>query len=331
MPQPPASGWWERWWVAPRPGTGSARWSAWPCRWGCWACSPASSWVLHLSTLALDGSSARASRHTRGQPDPLRGSGAARARAAGLPRWPTGRCSATRSPLAPGSPSGSSSSPPTAESPLRSRAGERRGRLGVTAASRRSGASGSSPSAVLLVGLLGEREDGLAAALLAALLFTVQMRIAVSRARPGKACVMSRLASLSTKAKVFLALGLYLGITSRPDPDPRERGQERGVPAAERVLPRPLDRRSTSRASTSRSTRPSSTCSSRAVADDRDDDLHREPDAARAEQDPDGGRARLRPDAQQHHRRQPRRGHEDGEPLVPVASRASSSSSGSRT
>ena len=37
-------------------------------------------------------------------------------------------------------------------------------------------------------------------------------------------------------------------------------------------------------------------------ADDRRDDLGRQPDAAGAEQGPDGGRARLRPHPQQHHR-----------------------------
>lgn len=53
-------------------------------------------------------------------------------------------------------------------------AGERRTAMGVTAMSSL-GRVWMVALAVLLVGLLGEREDGLAAALLSALLFTVQL------------------------------------------------------------------------------------------------------------------------------------------------------------
>ena len=57
--------------------------------------------------------------------------------------------------------------------------GSRQGAMGWVAR-RRSAASGWSSLAILLVGLLGEREDGLAAAVLAAILFTVHFAAAAS-------------------------------------------------------------------------------------------------------------------------------------------------------
>jgi len=60
-------------------------------------------------------------------------------------------------------------------------AGERRNAVGVKAASTL-GRAWFVAACVLLVGLLGEREDGLAAAVLAAVLFTAQLGgIALSR------------------------------------------------------------------------------------------------------------------------------------------------------
>lgn len=65
-------------------------------------------------------------------------------------------------------------------------AGERRRAVGVTAASAL-GRVWFVVICVLLVGVLGEREDGLAAAVLAAILFTAQMGgIAVSRMLSGE-------------------------------------------------------------------------------------------------------------------------------------------------
>jgi hypothetical protein len=64
-------------------------------------------------------------------------------------------------------------------------AGERRTAVGVTAASTL-GRAWFVALCVLLVGVLGDREDGLAAAVLAAILFTVQLGgIAISRMRSG--------------------------------------------------------------------------------------------------------------------------------------------------
>ena len=93
----------------------------------------------------------------------------------------------------------------------------------------------------------------------------------------------------------------------RPADRARQRGQERLLPAAERVQARPLDRNQ------HRRDRPldqqgRALPGPRERVDDRDHELHRQPHAAGAEQGPDGGRDRLRPDPQQHHRRQhPRR------------------------
>ena len=66
-------------------------------------------------------------------------------------------------------------------------AGERRAAVGVTAASTL-GRVWFVALCVLLVGVLGDREDGLAAAVLAAVLFTAQLAgIALSRLLAGEA------------------------------------------------------------------------------------------------------------------------------------------------
>jgi hypothetical protein len=65
-------------------------------------------------------------------------------------------------------------------------AGDRRAAMGVTAASTL-GRAWFVALCVLLVGVLGEREDGLAGAVLAAALFTAQLGgIALSRNREGE-------------------------------------------------------------------------------------------------------------------------------------------------
>ena len=173
-----------------------------------------------------------------------------------LADWPLLGYAAARRP---GSPSTRSSRSPTA--PRSRRCG---GRPAARARDRRrarpSAASGWSTLTILLVGLLGDREDGLAAAVLTLALVTVHLAcLALSEAALRGGAPMSK---LSTKAKVCIGVGLYLADHRAAGRDRRQRRQERRLPAPERVQARPLDRASTSAASTSRSTRPCSTCCS---------------------------------------------------------------------
>ena len=120
---------------------------------------------------------------------------------------------------------------------------------------------------------------------------------------------------LSTKTKVLIGLGVYLGDRDPDVPDLRQRGQKRSLQAPERVQARTVGR------DPPRRHRPQHQQGGplplpRQRPDDRHDGLDRAADAAEAEPDPDRGRGRLRPDQEHDHRRQPRR--QDGEPLVPL-------------
>ena len=66
-------------------------------------------------------------------------------------------------------------------------------------------------TAVLLVGLLGDREDGLAAAVLAAVLFTVHFLTPLHREQDGGRGGGGR--SMKTWQKFLLGFGIYIGIT----------------------------------------------------------------------------------------------------------------------
>lgn len=182
MPPPPECLWSGRWWGAEQPDSGSDRWLASPCRWGWRACSVESSGAWSLSTLALSGSE----RAGAGVLAILRYLDLVLL-AVALPvfiaaNWPMlgyGVAAAAwivqRFLLA-----------YATERTARSLAsGDRRDAFRTTAISGLGRVWLVSVSA-LLVGLLAEREDGLAAALLLTALFTVQLATSAVTHRGGE-------------------------------------------------------------------------------------------------------------------------------------------------
>ena len=155
------------------PGTDWARWSTWPCPWGFWACSRAYSWVFSLSTLALDGSSA--GPRERGEGGLVRYADLALL-ALALPLflvadWPLlGYAVAAAAWLVQRGVMVIADRRIAAALARR----ERRSAMGLTAATGL-GRVWLLTLAALLVGLLAEDRDGLAAALLLVVLFTVQL------------------------------------------------------------------------------------------------------------------------------------------------------------
>lgn len=163
---------------------GSDRSSAWKSSWDWLGCSRASSWVFSLSTLALDGSSpapraSRAAELVRYADLALLALALPVFVMADLPLLGYGAIVAAwlvqRTVLH------------VAERRVAASlaAGERRAAVGVTAASTL-GRAWFVALCVLLVGVIGEREAGLAAAVLAAILFTAQLSgIALARLLTG--------------------------------------------------------------------------------------------------------------------------------------------------
>jgi hypothetical protein len=168
----PGSRSWGRWWDARQPGLGSARWWDLPCRSASSGCSWASPRDLQLSSLALDGSSAAATGHP-----PL----AVRyldllLLALALPVF-----------LIAGFPMLGYAVAAAAwiTQNLLMRFAERRAAAALARGDRRSamGSIGAATLgrvwlvtiAILLVGLLGDREDGLAAGILSAVLVTAHL------------------------------------------------------------------------------------------------------------------------------------------------------------
>jgi L-asparagine transporter-like permease len=181
MPPPPAWLWSGRWWVAERSGSGSARWLAWPSRWGYWVCSSESSGAWSLSTLALSGSE----RAGAGASAILRHADLI-VLAVALPvfiaaDWPlTGYAVAAAAWVA----QRLLFAYANARAARSLAAGDRRDAFRTTAISAM-GRVWLVSVAVLLVGLIGDREDGLAAALLVAALFTIHLAtLALTRQDP---------------------------------------------------------------------------------------------------------------------------------------------------
>jgi len=191
MPPPPACPWSGQWWDAERSGTGSAHWLASPCPSGWRDCSLESSGAWSLSTLALDGSEMKPEGVQRGSDSDTAGRGASVLLrnldlillVVALPvfiaaDWPllgyavaAAAWIAQRFALA------------YANSRIARSlaAGERRDAFKTKAISSM-GRVWLVSVAVLLVGLIADREDGLAAAILATALFTIQL---VSQALTG--------------------------------------------------------------------------------------------------------------------------------------------------
>ena len=146
----------------------------------------------------------------------------------------------------------------------------RRRQPGVTAVPRWAGsapphsdASGPSTLAVLLVGLLDSKDAGLAAAVLAAILFTVHLggRLLSRLHRPARRSPARSDGLLVHQAEGPLRPRRLLRGHDRAAADLRQRRQERRVQAPGRVQAPRLDPDPPRRGSTSRSTAPSSTCS----------------------------------------------------------------------
>jgi hypothetical protein len=181
MPPPPACPWSGQWWDAERSGSGSARWLASPCPSGWRDCSLESSGAWSLSTLALSGSE----RAGAGASAILRYADLV-VLAAALPvfiaaDWPlTGYAVAAAAWIA----QRLLFAYANARAARSLAAGDRRDAFRTTAISAM-GRVWLVSVAVLLVGLLGEREDGLAAALLVAALFTIHLAtLALTRQDP---------------------------------------------------------------------------------------------------------------------------------------------------
>ena len=165
--------------------------------------------------------------------------------------------------------------------------------------------------AVLIVGLAAGKDAGLAAALLALVLFTVHLGSRVllqGGPAPGADLMADRLFNwlkglpFLGKIRVFIAAWLIPSIAAPADL--RQRREERGVQAPGRVqaprldpdpprAPQPLDQPRGSLPVPGER------------ADDLGDGLHRPSHAAQAQPHPGRGRGRLRRDQEQHHGHEP--------------------------
>ena len=246
----------------------------------------------------------------------------------------------------PGSRSAGSRSSPPAAPATELAAGKRQRAMGIVAATTL-GRVWLMATAILLAGLLAEREDGLAAALLLArpLHRLLRRRRASptssspkrggprSEQRPGhRRREGSRREERRRPQHQSQGPDRARRLPRDRDPDRadlRQLRQKRSVPAPERVQARTVDLDRTRRH------RPEHQQGGplpgpRQRPDDRHDGLDLAPDGAEAEPRPDGDRGRLRPDQKQ---RSPAATstRQDGGPLVPLPRRRSSSGSGSRT
>ena len=279
-----------------------------------------------MSTLAVDGAQRRRRNLPHGHRPPVlrpRRCSPPRCRCSSPPtcRWPA---------TSPWSPSGSSSTRIEITADRAAAAalaeGNRNTAMGWMARDHARAVSGSSPSRVLLVGLLcgrrrrsrrrGARRDPLHG------LTSARPAGSPDRARTREGELMAaRVGELVTRpVRPRQGAGLPCGVApavDRAGADLRQRRKERRVQAPGRIQARRLDPDPDRPGSTSRSTRAVLYLLLASAADDLDDDLHREADADEAESRPDGGRGRLRPDEEQHHRRQPRP-EAYAPPLVPL-------------
>ena len=217
----------------------------------------------------------------------LRRPGPARARAAGLPRSPAGRCWATRWPPAPGS-SSAIVAPRrrTARSP---QPGGRRAPQGALGSPRHldAGAGLARHALRSCSSGLAEREAGLAAALpRRGAVHRLPRRHRVSRLLSGGRLAHEPPREPSTKAQGLARPGPLPRDRRPAGADLRQRGQERGVQAPERVQARSLDQ-DQDRRHRLLDQQGGLLPGARQRPDDRGDDVHREADAARAEQGAD--------------------------------------------